>query len=198
MKEYRVNEIFFSLQGEGVRTGTANLFLRFAGCTQHCTVNTHGFNCDTEFETGRMMTMTEIVAELRRADARCSWVILTGGEPALQTDEELIAGLHEAGYQLAIETNGTIELPPGLDWVTVSPKTEENGIRQRVAHEVKYVCTIGQPIPQTTVKADYYLISPAFDGLKLDPETLRWCIDLVQANPPWRLSVQMHKILGIS
>ncbi|NLX12431.1 MAG: radical SAM protein [Phycisphaerales bacterium] len=197
MKSYEVNEIFFSLQGEGVRAGTANLFLRFTGCNQRCTADTHGFDCDTEFETGRPMPLPEIVAELRRANARCSWVILTGGEPALQVDEELIAGLHEAGYRLAIETNGTIELPPGLDWITISPKTEESEIRQRVAHEVKYVRAVGQPIPQTVVKADYYLISPAFDGLKLDPATLQWCLDLVQANPSWRLSVQMHKLWGI-
>ena len=197
MKEYRVNEIFFSLQGEGVRAGTANFFLRFAGCNQCCTAETHGFNCDTDFETGRSMPLPAIVAELRRTHARCSWVILTGGEPALQVDEELIVGLHEEGYQLAIETNGTVTLPPGLDWITVSPKTEESEIRQRVANEVKYVRAVGQPMPQTVVKADHYLISPAFDGQTLGPETLRWCIDLVQAHPPWRLSVQMHKFLGI-
>ncbi|MBN1489136.1 MAG: 7-carboxy-7-deazaguanine synthase QueE, partial [Phycisphaerae bacterium] len=105
MKTYRVNEIFFSLQGEGVRAGTANLFVRFAGCNEACRVETHGFDCDTDFRDGREMTAAEIVASLRAADARCAWAVLTGGEPALQVDRALIDALRTAGYRLAIETN---------------------------------------------------------------------------------------------
>lgn len=197
MKRYKVNEIFFSLQGEGVRTGTPALFLRFSRCNLACSVETHGFDCDTEFESGRELDLEEIVSELRAASTTCEWIVLTGGEPALQVDRELIDGLHAAGYKLAIETNGSVELPTGLDWVTVSPKVAEHAIRQRTADEVKYVRAHGQAIPETVVEASHYLISPAFDGLHLEPRTLEWCLRLVRENPPWRLSIQVHKLLGI-
>lgn len=193
MKTYRINEIFYSLQGEGVRAGTPNLFLRFMGCNETCRVETHGFDCDTEFASGRPLTLEEIVRELREAGPKAEWVILTGGEPGLQVDRELIDTLHEAGYRLAIETNGSIALPDGLDWITVSPKVAEHAIRQRTAHEVKYVRGYGQAIPRTVVQAEHYLISPAFSGESVDRRTLEWCVELVKQNPPWRLSVQMHK-----
>ena len=193
MERYRVNEIFYSLQGEGVRSGTPNLFLRFSRCNLECRVETHGFDCDTEFESGRSMTLPEIVAEMRALSAECRWVILTGGEPALQVDSELIDTLHAEGFLLAIETNGSVELPVGIDWITVSPKVAEHAIRQRRAHEVKYVRGYGQAIPKTVVEAEHYLISPAFDGAELDRRTLDWCIRLCRDNPPWRLSVQQHK-----
>src|SRR3954464_3724428 len=108
MERYRVNEIFYSLQGEGVRAGTPNLFLRFARCNLACRAETHGFDCDTEFESGRRMTLPEILEEIRNLSAACRWVVLTGGEPALQVDGDLIDALHGAGYQLAIETNGSV------------------------------------------------------------------------------------------
>ena len=193
-KAYHINELFYSLQGEGVRCGTANLFLRFTGCNQTCRKETHGFDCDTEFASGRPMTLEAIIAEFRLAGPGCAWVILTGGEPALQVDRELIDTLHAAGYKLAIETNGSIELAADIDWITVSPKVAEHAIRQRTAHEVKYVRGYGQAIPRTVVKAEHYLISPAFEGDQVDPRTLDWCIHLCKENPPWRLSVQQHKL----
>ena len=139
---YLVNEWFYSLQGEGVRMGEPSLFLRFSKCNMECRTepgprSPGGFDCDTEFESGRWMQLDEIVAELHEAGPRCEWVVLTGGEPALQVDATLIDGLHAEGYRLAIETNGSVELPQGLDWVTVSPKVAEHAIRQRTATEVK-------------------------------------------------------------
>lgn len=194
MDRYLVNEIFYSLQGEGVRAGTPNLFLRLSRCNLACKVETHGFDCDTEFESGRWMNLPEILGEFRQLSADCDWVILTGGEPALQVDRELIDILHEAGYKLAVETNGSFELPAGIDWITVSPKVAEHALRQRRANEVKYVRGHGQAIPKTVVEADHYLISPAFEGAEVDPRTLDWCIRLCKENPPWRLSVQQHKL----
>ncbi len=197
MKTYRVNEMFYSLQGEGVRAGTANLFLRFQGCNLRCAAQTHGFDCDTEFVSGKRWTAVAMVAYLRELAPQCSWIVLTGGEPGQQVDAPLVEYLHEQGYRLAVETNGTVELPPGIDWITVSPKVAEHCVRQRVAHEVKYVRAHGQGIPRTVVKADHYLISPAFDGSHLDARTLEWCLRLVRDHPPWRLSVQQHKLWNV-
>lgn len=197
MKKYIVNEIFYSIQGEGIRAGTANLFLRFAGCNEQCRRDTHGFDCDTDFSQGIWMTLNEIIRGLRAAAPKCEWVILTGGEPSLQADRELIDGLHAAGWKLAIETNGSVALPDGIDWITVSPKSDESAIRQRVADEVKYVITDRQDLPITEVNAKYRLISPAFHGDQIDEKALAWCIMLVQDHPEWRLSVQQHKHWGI-
>ena len=197
MKKYRINEIFYSLQGEGVRAGCPSLFLRFSRCNLVCTVDSHGFDCDTEFDSGRDMALEEIVEELRRLSGNCEWVVLTGGEPALQVDQGLIEELRAAGFKLAIETNGSRELPAGLDWITVSPKVPEKEIRQRTANEVKYVRGVGQGIPVTVVQAQHYLISPAFVGDRLERETLGWCLALVQEHPEWRISVQQHKGWGV-
>jgi len=197
VERYRINEIFYSLQGEGVRAGTPNLFLRFSRCNLLCQVATHGFDCDTEFESGTWKTLPEIVAELRSLGPRCDWIVLTGGEPALQVDPELIDALHAGGYKLAIETNGTLELPAGLDWITVSPKVPEEALKQRRAHEVKYVRAAGQILPETVVEAEHYLVSPSFEGNELPAANLEWCIRLCRENPQWRLSVQQHKGWGV-
>lgn len=193
MKNYRVNDIFFSLQGEGVRCGTANVFVRLSGCNQQCRRETHGFDCDTEFTSGTNLTATEIIQRAKHLAPNCHWIILTGGEPALQTDTELLKAMHDASYNVAIETNGSIKLPPGIDWICVSPKVAEHALRQTTANEVKYVRRHGQGIPKTKVASDYYLLSPAFNADQPDPQSLQWCIQLALQNPPWRLSIQQHK-----
>jgi len=197
VKKYRINEIFYSLQGEGVRAGCPSVFVRFSKCNLLCTIDTHGFDCDTEFESGQDLSAREICDEVSRLSGECRWIVLTGGEPALQVDEDLIEDFHRAGFQLAIETNGTLELPAKLDWITVSPKVPEEALRQRHADEVKYVRAVGQGIPETVVEANHYLISPAFDGDRVDDQTMEWCLGLVRANPQWRLSVQQHKGWGV-
>lgn len=195
MKAYRVNEVFYSIQGEGIRAGTANVFVRFSGCNQTCRVETHGFDCDTEFASGRAVTLEELDAWMREEarDAKPDWAVLTGGEPGLQVDRDLIDTLHARGWKLAIETNGSLELPEGLDWVTVSPKVAEHAIRQLTADEVKYVRGYGQAIPKPRCKANHQLISPAFNGNEIEPRSMQWCMELVKQNPMWRLSVQQHK-----
>lgn len=231
-RSYLVNEVFLSVQGEGVRAGTLNVFVRLAKCNMRCAVepgprSPGGFDCDTEFESGRRMTARDIADECQRLwpwDHSGSqsvpkgdpWVILTGGEPALQLDAELCDELHASGFRIAVETNGSIALPrlpeerrpatpdePGrlareladltVDWVTVSPKVAEHAIRQDVAHEVKYVRGGGQAAPETRVRARHYLVSPAFRGLDLDPEAVETCLRIVREDPRWRLSVQQHK-----
>lgn len=200
----RVNEIFYSIQGEGVRAGTPAVFVRFSGCNLACRREVEGFDCDTEFVGGREMTREEVLAEIRKATAPLPCqdnVILTGGEPALQITGSLLRFFRDAGYRVAIETNGSIELPPEANefcWVTVSPKTAEHCLRQKTADEVKYVRAYGQALPRPSVKASHYLISPAFGpGGVLDRQTLDWCVKLCKENPPWRLSVQLHQLLGL-
>ena len=231
MKTYVINEMFYSPQGEGVRAGIMHVFVRFAGCNMECREEVGpkspgGFDCDTEFSSGRKMTLDEINEEaftlMERAGAHAlsridnRWMLLTGGEPGLQVDKEFCDYMHVKGWQLAIETNGSIRLPRDpdmtvdkgidsitfylLDWITVSPKVAEHAIRQLVAHEVKYVRAHGQALPKTNVNAMVHIISPAFDGLTInnDPQlqerNLKWCLQLIAANPKWRISVQQHKL----
>jgi 7-carboxy-7-deazaguanine synthase len=201
MKHYTVNEIFYSVQGEGVRSGTANIFVRFSGCNLTCNGEEVGeaFQpvCDTEFSSGRKLTLTELVKEVELTNP-CHSIIFTGGEPALQVDPILIDAFKNEGYYLCIETNGTKKLPDGIDWVTVSPKTAEHSLAQTVASEVKYVRHYGQGIPKTQVEALHYLISPAFDETgNISRRDLNWAINLVKENPKWRLSVQQHKFWNV-
>ena len=204
-KPYAVNEMFFSLQGEGARAGTPNIFVRFSGCNMRCDVSPGekspgGFACDTEFESGRAMTGPQIVAgALKLAPKAGVGVIFTGGEPALQLDKALVDSLRKAGFgPLCIETNGTIDVAPlGLDWISLSPKVAEHAVRVKSCDEIRYVRGNGQGIPRPSAKAIRKFISPAFSGDVLDAETLRWCVGLVKAHPDWALSVQQHKTWGI-
>jgi len=194
--EYWVSEIFYSLQGEGGRAGEPSIFIRFRGCNMACDIapgpkSPGGFACDTEFASGRMLTLAEIHNEV--AKYNCQWLVLTGGEPGLQVDDQFIWHFHQYGYKIAIESNGSIELPKNLDWITISPKVAEHAIKQLTATEVKYVRAQGQGIPVPAVTAELKYISPAFSGHGLDRDTLDWCIKLCLENPEWRLSVQNHK-----
>lgn len=197
MKQYAVNEIFYSIQGEGVRAGMPHVFVRLSGCNLRCSAGDpdSGFDCDTEFVSSRKLTVDEILAEATHISCGCRNVILTGGEPTLQLDEELATAFKSQSFWVSVETNGTKEIPlRWADWITVSPKSAEHTIKQLIADEVKYVRHYGQGIPKPIVEAEHYLISPAFgaDG-RVDSQTLAWCIELVKQNPTWRLSVQQHK-----
>lgn len=205
---YLITEIFFSLQGEGIRAGTANVFVRAAQCNLACSQLTEGFFCDTDFSSGVRMTAAEIVdraaalhGETHDAgDRSLPWVIFTGGEPMLQLDDALVAAFRERGWRIAIETNGTKPIPRDwrLDHVCVSPKTAEHTIVAGDAghpiDELKYVRRAGMGIPRPRAEARAYVISPAFqpDG-NLRRDDLQACIDMVKAHPTWRLSVQQHK-----
>jgi organic radical activating enzyme len=192
-KGYLCNEIFYSLQGEGVRKGTANVFIRFAKCNLKCNVEEHGFDCDTEFETGEWYTISQLLDAVQRVGGgRADWVILTGGEPGLQVDDALISELHQQGLMVAIETNGTKKLPHGLDWICVSPKPETQIVVWR-ADEVKCVLQAGQVPDASGIESEYLIVSPAFKGDTMDPEALGWCVEWVKQHPRWRLSTQDHK-----
>lgn len=209
MKNYVVNEIFYSLQGEGARAGTANVFIRFAGCNLQCSMEREGFNCDTDFRSGKRMTANEIVTEAKSLGGRCRWVIFTGGEPMLQLDKELLQAFHAEGFCCAIETNGTRQIPFHLDWITCSPKPFSD-IKLAFADEVKCVLSAGMSPNDFGINTSRRLVSPAFrapavddiDAWKvstgdLDATSLDWCVEWCKNNPEWQLSVQQHKLWGV-
>lgn len=201
---YHVNEVFRSVQGEGARAGTANVFVRLARCNLACRADgPAGFDCDTEFSSGRDHSVEELVAAVEAADASwqgikvppCRAVILTGGEPALQVDGELCEALKGRGYYVAIETNGTKSLPKDMiNWIACSPKTAEHALRVGQVDELRYVRHEGQGIPVPMLAAAHRFVSPAAgpDGV-IPRGNLEWCLRLVHENPGWRLSVQQHK-----
>ncbi len=191
-KPYRISEIFYSLQFEGARTGSANVFIRFAECNVSCHF------CDTEFESYRELTLDQILSEISKFPSKN--IILTGGEPALQVDVELIQALKQAGYYLAVETNGSLPLPDGIDWITCSPKVAEHVVKKSFPNgvsELKYVRAKTQAIPRPQTEAKHLFLSPAFYGNEPSAENLQHCIDLVLKNPEWKLTLQGHKLMNV-
>ena len=205
---YAVSEMVCALQGEGARAGTRNVFIRFVGCNLRCVELEHGFDCDTDFLSvyKRFPTESELVEEVNAtwgdavgvpSDGKA--VILTGGEPALQTTDELVNALQEAGYYVAIETNGTKPLPAicAVDWISCSPKTAEHTLSLKYADELRYVRATRQGIPKPVIASPNHYLSPAASADGVRRENLEWCLNLIEQNPTWKLSVQMHKLWGL-
>lgn len=178
----KINELFYSLQGEGYYTGTPAVFIRFSGCNLHCIF------CDTQHESGVMMSDEDILSEVNKYPAKM--VILTGGEPSLWIDDDLVNALHAAGKYITIETNGTRPLPAGIDWVTCSPKSGAKVVVDRI-DELKVVYQ-GQSLAQY----DCFATPNRF----LQPcsnKNVSETIACVKQHPCWRLSLQTHLITGI-
>jgi 7-carboxy-7-deazaguanine synthase len=207
---YAVKEIFYTLQGEGARAGRASVFCRFAGCNlwsgrEEDRASATCRFCDTDFVGvdgpggGRYATAAALADAVRDAWPRESgrpYVVCTGGEPLLQLDRALVDALHDRGFEVAVETNGTLPPPPGIDWICVSPKAGADLVLTR-GDELKLV------FPQESAWPDdyrhlafrHFFIQP-MDGPSLEENTalaVRFCLD----HPEWRLSVQTHKVLGI-
>lgn len=194
-KTYKVNEIYYTIQGEGVRWGTPMVFVRFALCNLSC-----GF-CDTEFESFELMTQEQIIelcdlvsATDNKESETCKNVLFCGGEPLLSLDNDLLSAFKAASWYIAIETNGTQAIPDLVDWSVCSPKVAEHALVPEYVNELKYVRGYKQGIPRPRIKADHYLISPMFSGNDLDKDVLEWCVSLVKRNPQWRLTIQHHKV----
>lgn len=194
MKKYKINEIFYSLQGEGFFVGTPAVFIRFSGCNLRCAF------CDTQHEAGTLLSIDDILHKVATYPAH--HVVLTGGEPSLFVTAELIEGLHTLGKFIAIETNGTHKLPHGIDWVTLSPKSNFQDNAPAIAitscDELKVVFD-GTPLPTfKEIETTHRFIQPCDTGNEADNATIiaaaiKWCL----ANPAWRLSLQTHKLIGI-
>jgi len=211
---YSVREIYYTLQGEGAQTGRPAVFLRFAGCNLWSGREEHRADavcrfCDTEFVGtdgpggGKFPTAAELaksVIAMWPADAGPSrpYVVCTGGEPLLQLDEALIGALHASGFEIGVETNGTIEAPAGIDWLCVSPKGTA-AIVQRSGQELKLVYpqpeAEARPENFEALRFDHFFLQP-MDAPELAENTRR-AIDYCLAHPQWKLSVQTHKVLGI-
>lgn len=192
----KVNEIFYSLQGEGFNAGTPAVFVRFAGCNLNCPF------CDTDFAVGTEMTEEDIAAQVVRYPA--SLVVITGGETSLQLTESLVDALHRQGRRVAVETNGTHPLPSNVDWITLSPKDTFLGMVASPilteVDELKVVFDgIHQPVIYENIKVRHArFLQPCDTG---DPQRngiiVNQVVEYVKANPQWRLSLQIHKMIGI-
>lgn len=194
---YKINEIFYSLQGEGFHAGTPAVFVRFSGCNLRCSF------CDTQHQEGQMMSVQEIVEEVNKYPL-APLVVLTGGEPSLFIDETFVAELKQKmGKKIAIETNGTQLLPNNLDWVTLSPKSAfEGGDLEpcvlTYCDELK-VIYLGQDLTQYDgVEAKHRFLQPCFCEDETQRKTnMKACVEAVMQNPGWRLSLQIHRVLSI-
>ena len=215
---YTVKELFPTLQGEGTHAGRAAVFCRFAGCNlwsgreedratavcKFCDTDFIGSNGDGggKFETAQdLANAIESSWQSTSAGPQQRYVVFTGGEPLLQLDEELIAKLHQKGFEVAIETNGTIKVPKGVDWVCVSPKAGSDLIVLQ-ANELKLVIPQEGHDPLEKLlarfeKMDYRnrFLQP-MDGPNLKMNT-ELAVNLCQKRPLWRLSLQSHKLIGI-
>lgn len=207
---YAVKEIFLTLQGEGAQAGRRAVFCRFAGCnlwsgrevdreTAVCQF------CDTDFigtdgtgggKFADAEGLAAAIADCWGAGADRRFVVLTGGEPMLQVDDALVDALHAAGFVIAIESNGTLAVHPGIDWVCISPKAGSDVV-QRSGDELKLVWPQAGIEPTTLLDWDFahHLVQPM--DLRDGTSTTAAAIDMVQRDPRWRLSLQTHKLLGL-
>ena len=205
MKQYRINEIFYSLQGEGFNTGRAAVFVRFSGCNLRCPF------CDTNFSTFQLLTAQEILSAVRshlpfsvssgsaaapQKAPHLPLIVLTGGEPSLQADAPLIDTFHQHGFTVAMESNGTHLPPINIDWLTISPKAHTV-----VTHCNELKCIFDEQgwveVP-ANITADHYFLQPCDVG---DPvrnaRITAACVNYIKQHPRWRLSLQTHKLINI-
>ena len=208
---YAVKEIFYTLQGEGTHAGRPAVFCRFAGCNlwsgrEADRASAQCRFCDTEFVGmdgtlgSRYADASKLVQQMAACwptdDTGVRFAVLTGGEPLLQVDAELIDALHHERFEIAVESNGTLPAPPGIDWLCISPKTDAPLV-QRSGHELKVVVPqAGLDLPTLEALDFQQLRVQPMDGPLRAENTawaVRWCLD----HPRWKLSMQTHKTIGI-
>lgn len=206
-KIYSIKEIYYTLQGEGFHTGRPAVFCRFSGCNlwtgrEEDRENAICQFCDTEFVgtdgvNGGKYNAAELVIQIKSLfPGPDCFVVCTGGEPGLQIDEDLVTAFHESNIEIAIETNGTVALPKGIDWITMSPKANTE-ILITEGNELKIVYPQSDIHPSEVEKYQFeqFYIQP-MDGPELE-KNMEQSIQFVKENPKWKLSVQTHKQIGI-
>ncbi len=208
---YSVKEMFYSLQGEGAHSGRPALFCRFSGCNlwsgrEQDRARAACNFCDTDFvgtdgEGGGKFASAAALAEAAIAlwppqHRDQAYLICTGGEPLLQLDDELVAAFKAVGFEIAIETNGTLPAPAGIDWICVSPKGRSE-LRLTQGDELKLVYRQADALPERFQQLDFrhFYLQPMAGPQ--EQQQLQACIAYCQANPQWRLSLQTHKLIGI-
>jgi len=209
---YAVKEIFFTLQGEGVHSGRPAVFLRMSGCNlwngreadRATGAGSCSLWCDTDFlgtdgtgggKFADAATLADAVASHWPGDGR-RFVVCTGGEPLLQLDTPLVQALHERGFEIAVETNGTQLAPPGIDWICMSPKAGAE-LKLTRGNELKLIFPQEglDPASLETLAFDHFLLQP-LDG-PAQAENTQWALTYCMQHPRWRLSLQTHKLVGI-
>ncbi|ABS64755.1 conserved hypothetical protein [Parvibaculum lavamentivorans DS-1] len=208
---YSVKEIFYTLQGEGANAGRPSVFCRFSGCNlwsgrEEDRADAVCTFCDTDFVGtngeggGKFRDVAALADAIEKTwesgAAHNRFVVCTGGEPLLQLDAPLIAALHSRGFEIAVETNGTIVAPEGIDWICVSPKADAE-LKQTSGHELKLVYPQHKAQPERFEQLDfrYFYLQP-MDGADAEENT-RAATAYCLAHPKWRLSLQTHKLIGI-
>lgn len=193
-----VSEIFYSLQGEGARAGTPTVFIRLQGCKTKNACAMSGIVCDTEFESGRPYSIQELIDYVKATG--CNEITWTGGEPLDQLTDEIVSLFKSKNFYQAIETSGLKPCVKGIDFICVSPKVAEHIVAKNFPDgvtELRYVRHKGQSIPNPSINATHYWISPHSDGFTINKENLKHCTQLCLENPKWKLSVQQHKLWNI-
>jgi 7-carboxy-7-deazaguanine synthase (Cx14CxxC type) len=201
--KYRVNELFWSIQGEGRNSGIPSVFVRFSGCNQWTGLEADRAKgladcarwCDTQFHDGEWVQHEELLSRIAAYGDQARLVVFTGGEPALQLTGALLEGVAALGLQCAIETNGTLALPQGRYWVTVSPKGGKHPLAVTRGDELKVVYPqLGmQPAEVEHLQFDHFFLQPRDNA----PHHTQACLDYIRRHPQWRLSVQVHKYIGV-
>lgn len=207
---FHVKEIYYTLQGEGSRTGRPSVFCRFSGCNLWTGKEADRENsvckfCDTDFigvdgpGGGKYRDINSLIKKIDDEWPRSQpnkYLVFTGGEPALQITEDLVYALQKEGFEVAIETNGTLEVPNNIDWVTVSPKANTE-ITVTSGNELKLVFPQLENTPENFINLDFeeYYLQPkdGDDRKKNTQKTIQYCLE----NPEWKLSLQTHKYMGI-
>lgn len=210
---YAVKEMFLTLQGEGMQAGRRAVFLRFAGCNlwsgraqdrasavcRFCDTDFVGTDGENGGKFGDARALAAAVAGLWGGDRQGRFVVITGGEPMLQLDAPLVAALHGAGFEIAVESNGTLPAVPGIDWLCISPKAGSEVV-QRSGNELKLVWPQEGMNPAALLNWDFgaHLVQPMDCGNEAANAAARdAAIALVMADPRWRLTLQAHKLLGL-
>jgi len=192
----KVVEIFNSIQGEGANVGRSATFIRLSNCNKNCSF------CDTDWDKGTEMTIEEVLVEVQKYFS--NMIIWTGGEPTLQLTSEILS--HFKNYYQAIETNGTNPVPAGIDYISCSPKVELKILKRNFqsVDEFRFLVVAGDELPSIDdlPRASNYFLSPIFVGemkkrLEINRKNLDYCLDVIQQDPRWRLSVQLHKLLNV-